>query len=60
MPNNNIDDSVIEVSEEVFSEREVTRAAIIKLLEDMSQDRALSDTDKQARIEIIIKAMKAE
>jgi len=60
MPENNIDDSVIEVSEEVFSEREVTRASIIKLLEDMSQDKALSNDEKQNRIEIIIEAMKVE
>lgn len=60
MQKNNIDDSVIEVSQEVFSEREVTRASIIKLLEDMSQDKALSNDEKQNRIEIIIEAMKVE
>ena len=60
MSKSNIDDSVIKVSEEVFSEREVTRASIIKLLEDMSQDKALSNDEKQNRIEIIIEAMKVE
>lgn len=60
MSENNIDDSVIDVSKKVFSEREVTRASIIKLLEDMSQDKELSNDEKQNRIEIIIEAMKAE
>jgi len=52
-----IDKSITEIAEEIFEEDGSTSASIIKLIEDMSQDRNLTNDEMHNRIQIIIEAM---
>tara|TARA_B100000809_G_C14731458_1_gene385166 strand:- start:133 stop:306 length:174 start_codon:yes stop_codon:yes gene_type:complete len=53
-----IDRSITEVADRVFIDHERTRESVLKLIEDMSQDKSLSNDERHNRIEIIIQAMK--